>query len=125
MAAVAAFASQLQVFTKNTFVHCCEGAGEDLADGPMTRSLSCPAIMTDVEMTIPCRSCPMKSFFEQDDRYSSVSTANQDGSNSSPYASDVECLSESLSRCSRTNSPRNLGVVGIAGPGDTARNPGR
>lgn len=127
MAAMAAFTSQLRVCTKNTFVHCCVGGGgEDLADGLMTRSLSCPAIITDVEMTVPCRApCPMKSSFEQDDRYSSVSTANQDGSNSSPCESDVECLSESLSLCSRTNSPlngsrtnspRNLGVIGVAVP---------
>mmetsp|Transcript_122780 Transcript_122780/g.292041 ORF Transcript_122780/g.292041 Transcript_122780/m.292041 type:complete len:480 (+) Transcript_122780:73-1512(+) len=127
MAAMAAFTSQLRVCTKNTFVHCCVGgAGEDLADGLMTRSLSCPAIITDVEMTVPCRApCPMKSSFEQDDRYSSVSTANQDGSNSSPCESDVECLSESLSLCSRTNSPLNgsrtnspcnLGVIGVAVP---------
>ncbi|CAE7733189.1 unnamed protein product [Symbiodinium sp. CCMP2592] len=127
MAAMATFASELQVCTKNTFLHCEDREGEDRADGLLTRSLSCPAFMTDVT-TAPCRStCPsvVKSPFEEDDRYSSVSTANQEGLYSSPCGSDVECLSElsgssrtnsPLNIGSRTNSPCNLGVVGIAVP---------
>ena len=118
---MATFASQLQVSTKNTFLHCEDREGERQADELMTRSLSCPAFMTDMT-TVPCRSpCPsvVKSSFQEDDRYSSASTANQDGS-------DVECLSASLSESSRTNSPLNigsrtnspcnLGVVGIVVP---------
>ena len=116
---MATFASQLQVSTKNTFLHCEDREGEHRADELMTRSLSCPAFMTDMT-TVPCRSpCPsvVKSSFQEDDR--SASTANQDGS-------DVECLSASLSESSRTNSPLNigsrtnspcnLGVVGIVVP---------
>ncbi|CAE7581216.1 hypothetical protein AK812_SmicGene37739 [Symbiodinium microadriaticum] len=119
--AMATFASQLQVSTKNTFLHCEDREGEHQADELMTRSLSCPAFMTDVT-TVPCRSpCPsvVKSSFQEDDRYSSASTANQD-------ESDVECLSASQSESSRTNSPLNigsrtnspcnLGVVGNAVP---------
>ena len=99
MAAMGTFPSEIQMCTKSTFVHC---QGESQAeDGPMTRSVSCPAIMTDVETPLwPQAHPPManSSFDDGDGRSSSLSSPHNVGS--------------------QTNSPCNHagGVIGIAVP---------